>query len=302
MNKLKIALTGSLGNIGRPLSEQLVKDGHWVTIISSNPKKSEEISAVGATPAIGLLQDANFLASIFQGSDVVYTMAPPANYFDHNLDLLQYYKDLGNSFVDAVNKAGVKRVINLSSIGAHLKKGNGILEGTYHIEQSLNELPQEVAVTHIRPVEIYYNLFQYIGLIKSHEIMASNLAEDDLNAWVSLEDIANAVLEEIYAFPNERKVRYVVSEEITYKELASTLGLAIGKPDLKWVQITDDQLKENLITHRMQPKIAEKMTEMYSAIHTGLLYGHYSQNKPQKFGKVKLKDFAQEFAMAYQKA
>ncbi|MEO9872092.1 NAD(P)H-binding protein [Ekhidna sp.] len=159
MQKLNLVLTGSLGNIGKPLTEQLVKDGHSVTVISSNPERSTEISALGATPAIGNLQDTPFLASTFRGADVVYTMVPPANYFDHDLDLLGHFKELGNYFAEAIRQAGVKRVLNMSSIGAHLAKGNGILEGTYHVEQRLNKLPQDVDVTHIRPTEIYYNLF-----------------------------------------------------------------------------------------------------------------------------------------------
>ena len=270
-----------------------------MTVISSNPQRSEEISALGATPAIGTLQNTSFLAATFQGADVVYTMTPPANYFDHSLDLLQYYKELGNSFANAVSQAGVKRVINLSSIGAHLASGNGILEGTYHVEQSLNRLPEDVAVTHVRPVEIYYNLFQFIDLIRNQGIMAGNLAEGDLNAWVSLEDIASCVAEEINTASEGQTVRYVVSEEVTYRDLATTLGSAIGKPDLKWVQIPDEQLRESLINVGMQPKIAEKMTEMYAAIHSGLLYEDYKQNKPLTFGKVKLKDFAKDFAAAY---
>jgi nucleoside-diphosphate-sugar epimerase len=36
---MKIIVTGSWGNIGRPLTEILVKQGHAVTVVSSDPKK-----------------------------------------------------------------------------------------------------------------------------------------------------------------------------------------------------------------------------------------------------------------------
>lgn len=299
---MKITLAGSIGNIGRLLTEKLIAQGHTVTVISSNPGRSEEISMLGAIPAIGKLQDLDFLTSAFRGADLVYTIVPPANYFDQELDLFQYFIELGNSFAKASRKAEIKRIVNLSSIGAHLEKGNGILEGTYQVEASLDNLSEDIAVTHVRPVEIYYNLFQYVHMIKSQGVMASNLAEDDLNAWVSLEDIADSVVKEINTPQKGRNVLYVASEEITYKELASTLGSAIGKPELQWMQITDNQLQERLIEVGMQPKIAEKMTEMYAAIRSGLLYEHYNQNKPRTLGKVKLKDFAIDFATTYQKA
>lgn len=36
---MKIIITGSLGHISKPLTEELVQKGHAVTVISSNPEK-----------------------------------------------------------------------------------------------------------------------------------------------------------------------------------------------------------------------------------------------------------------------
>ena len=94
-------------------------------------------------------------------------------------------------------------------------------------------------------------------------------------------------------------MRYVASEELTYKELASILGSAIGKPELKWIMIPDDQLLKSLESAGMQPEIAKGMVEMYAAIHSGLLYEDYNLQRPKTFGQVKMKDFAKEFAAVY---
>ena len=64
---MKITLTGSIGYIGKPLTEKLIAQGHAVTVISSNLGRSKEILALGATPAIGKLQETDFLASTFKG-------------------------------------------------------------------------------------------------------------------------------------------------------------------------------------------------------------------------------------------
>jgi len=114
-NDMKIIITGSLGNISKPLTIELVKKGHSVTVVSSSPKKTKDIEALGAKAAIGSLEDLNFLADIFNGADAVYTMVPPNNYFDPNLDLLQYYIGLGNNYAKAIEKSGVKQVVNLST-------------------------------------------------------------------------------------------------------------------------------------------------------------------------------------------
>ncbi len=94
---MKVIVTGSLGNISKPLTKELVQKGHQVTVISSNNEKQKDIESLGATAAIGSLEDVNFLVSTFTGADAVYSMVPPNNYFDQNLDLLAYYGRLGNN-------------------------------------------------------------------------------------------------------------------------------------------------------------------------------------------------------------
>ncbi len=296
---MKITITGSLGHIGKPLTQELVQKGYTVTVITSNPEKQKDIEAIGAISAIGSLEDVDFITSSFAGADVVYCMVPPANYFDHSLDLLGYYRKLGNNYAKAIKQTGVKSVVNLSSIGGHLDKGNGILLGAHHVENILNELSSDVAITHIRPTEFYYNLLPQVHSAKNNGFIASNIGNEVVNSWVSPKDIASAIAEEITTPLSGRKVRYVASEELTYNELIGILGEAIGKPDLKWVTITDEQMLDGLIAVGMQPKIAAGLTEMYAAVNSGLLYEDYNLHKPIIMGKVKAKDFAKDFATGY---
>lgn len=298
---MKVTITGSLGHIAKPLAVGLLKEGHSVTVISSNSEKQKKIEEIGAISAIGSLEDVDFIASSFANADVVYCMVPPANYFDHSLDLLGYYQRLGNNYVQAIKRSGVKRVVNLSSIGAHLDKGNGILQGAHHVENSLNKLSDDVSITHIRPTEFYYNLLPQVHSAKNNGFIASNIGNEVVNSWVSPIDIAIAIAEEIASPFVGRKVRYVASEEITYNDLVSVLGKAIGNPELKWIAITDEQMKDGLISIGMKPQIAVGLTEMCAAINSGLLYEDYNLHKPSIMGKVKVADFANDFASAYNK-
>ena len=93
----------------------------------------------------------------------------------------------------------------------------------------------------------------------------------------------------------------MASEELTGHETASILGAAIGKPDLKWILITDEQTQSGLEAIGMNPQIAAGLVEMYGSLHSGLLTEDYYRNKPTVMGKVKLADFAKEFAEAYHK-
>lgn len=48
----------------------------------------------------------------------------------------------------------------------------------------------------------------------------------------------------------------------------------------------------------MNPSIAADLVEMYAGLHSGLLTEDYYHNQPT-LGKVKMTDFAKEFASVY---
>ena len=129
-------------------------------------------------------------------------------------------------------------------------------------------------------------------------IIAANYGEGDIIPWVSPIDIAAAIAEELTTPFTGRKVRYVASEELTCNQTAAILGAAIGKPDLKWIIITNQQMQSGLIAAGMHPGIAAGMVEMYGSLHNGVLAADYYRNKPE-MGKVKLTDFSKEFAAAF---
>jgi uncharacterized protein YbjT (DUF2867 family) len=295
---MKIVLTGSLGHISKPLAQELLQKGHTVTVISSNREKQKEIEALGAKAAIGSIENAAFLTSAFTGADVVYTMIPPSNFFDPNFDIMAHCRRLGNNFAQAIRLSGVKQVVHLSSIGAHTDKGNGILAFHHEVEEILKQLPQDVSIKFMRPVGFYYNMMAFIPAIKAQGAIVSNYGGDKKEPWVSPLDIAAAIAEEMEKPFAGRTIRYIASEELSPNEVTGILGEAIGKPDLKWVVIPDEQVLQNMLSIGMNPGVAKGMVEMNAGRRTGVLDEDYHRHKPQ-LGKVKLKDYAKEFAVAY---
>ena len=118
--------------------------------------------------------------------------------------------------------------------------------------------------------------------------------------WVSPIDIAAAVAEELTARQQvSRKVRYVASEELSCNQIAGILGAAIGKPYLKWGTITDKQMLDALIKMKLPAGLANDIVEMNASQRNGgILFEDYYKNKPA-LGKVKMSDFAKEFANVY---
>jgi len=298
LEQMKIIITGSLGNISKPLAATLVEKGHLVTVITSSTERTKEIEKLGAKAAIGSVEDLSFLTQTFTEADAVYCMIPRANYFDSNLDLDAFTRKIGNTYAQAIKQSGVKRVVFLSSIGAHLEKNSGIIMRYNEIEAVLKQL-SDVSITFMRPTSFYYNLLAYIPMIKNQGAISVNYGGDELIPWVSPNDIAEAIAEEITNPLDGKKIRYVASEELNGQETARILGEAIGKPDLKWQLISDEEVLNGLVSVGMQPKIAAGLVEMYAGLYSGLLSEDYNKNKPAVLGKTKLADYAKEFAAIY---
>lgn len=291
---MNIIVTGSLGHISKPLTQSLLGSGHSVTVITSNPEKQQVIEALGAVAAVGSVEDIPFLVKTLAQADAVYCMTPP-NFSAP--DQLEYYEMIARNYAEAIRQSGVKRVIHLSSYGAHLPAGTGFITGSHRAENIFNSLPG-INVTHIRPGYFYYNLLGFIPMIRNAGFIGSVYGDDDKLAMVSPLDIAEAVAQEIVQADSSSTFRYVVSDDRTCREVAATLGKAIGKPDLEWQVLPAGQVKQALLAAGISNNAAENLLELGQAIHSGILREDYEKQVPAP-GKIKLEDFAHEFASIY---
>ncbi|SDS53064.1 Uncharacterized conserved protein YbjT, contains NAD(P)-binding and DUF2867 domains [Mucilaginibacter mallensis] len=302
---MKIIVTGSLGNISQPLTEILVKQGHAVTVVSSDPKKEVAIENLGAIPAIGSISDVKFLTNTFKDADAVYAMIPLS--FTEP-DLSVYLRRMAQNYAQALKEAKTKRIVLMSGWAADLVKGE-------NVEHLFDEL--DASITIMRPGSFYTNFYQSIDLIKGKGfigkfltlrysglwalltgktgLLMGNYGGDDRIVFVSPKDIADAVAEELLLLPEGKTIRYVGSEEMTCNEAAKIIGSAVGKPWLKWVLLSDKEMLQGLKMAKLPEKLAETLVEMQAVMHSGKTLENFHRSQP-KMGKVKLADFAKEFA------
>lgn len=305
---MKIIVTGSLGNISKPLTQILTAGGHAVTVISSDATKQRDIEALGAKAAIGSLKDAAFLTSAFTGADAVYAMIP-MSFSEANHQA--YMRGIAANYVQAIGQAGVKRLVVLSGWAADLVSAE-------NVEDSFAALT-DVSITILRPGSFYTNFYFSMDMIRGKGLtgkllalryqglwalltgktglLMGNFGGEDRIVFVSPKDIAAAAAEELLA-NTPGTIRYLGSEEMTCNEAARIIGSAIGKPWLKWVLISDKQMLRGLKMAKMPQQLAEDMVTMQAAMHSGKTLENFHRNNP-RMGKTPLAEFAREFAAVY---
>ena len=293
---MKYVITGSIGHISKPIVLKLIAAGHSLTVVTSSTDKKKEIEALGAKAAVGSIEDLNFLKTTFAEADAVYLMIPPKWTVTN---WLEYQKSVADNYAEAIKADNIKNVVLLSSVGAHMRKGAGPVDGTAYLEEKLLEL-KEVNSIFLRPSYFYYNLFSMIPMIKHAGIMGSAQGPDHKLVLAHTSDIAEAAAEELLNLKFKgQSVRYIASDEHTWSEITKALGNAINKPALPYVEFTDEQSLQGMLQAGLSATIAEGYLAMGKALRDGDMQADYWKNKPAKLGKVKLEDFAKEFAAVY---
>lgn len=294
---MKYILTGSVGNITKPLATKLIAAGHEVTIISSNESRKAEIEKLGAKAAIGNVLDKAFLSNTFSGADAVYLMVPPTFTVT---DWLGFQKEVSDNFAAAVKQSGVKNIVQLSSIGAHMGKDAGPIDGLAYLEKQLAAI-DGINVVKLRPSYFYTNFYTLIDMVKHAGILGSNLGSADFSLVLTHpKDIADAAAKHLLALDFKgQNVQYVSSDIRSFAEIAKALGIAIGKPELPWIAFSDEDTFNGMTQSGLPEVFAKGYVQMGKSVREGLIQEDYFNRNEHPQGKVKLEEFAEEFAHAY---
>lgn len=293
---MNYVITGAAGHISYALTQNLLKAGHTVTVAGRQEKNLQPLVDKGAKAAVGSVEDVSFLKKLFTGADAIYSMVPP-NFGAP--DMKGFIEEIGENYAEAIKASGVKYVVNLSSTGAHMPTGCGPVSAIHRVEQSLNAL-SGVNILHLRPSYFYQNLLANIALIKHAGIIGNNFSIANGKFPITdPSDIATVATEALLNLDFKgTSHRYIASDETGTDDIAASLGKAIGKPDLQWVKFTDEQALTGMLQAGLSQTVSENYVEMGQAMDSGRMFEEYWK-QPVKLGKVKLDDFATEFAAAY---
>src|SRR6185503_14638837 len=216
-------------------------DGHKVRVIGRSAERLDPLTAEGAEPFVCAITDASTLAKAFSGARAVYAMIPPNMTSE---DFRDDQKRASDAIAQAIEEAEVKYAVTLSSIGADKVEGTGPVAGLHYFEQTVNRIP-ELNVLHLRPTYFMENTLAQIGIIQTMGITAGPLRADLMLPMIATRDIGAAAAEALVrlAFNGQQTRELLGERDLSYSEVATIIGNAIGKPDLKYVQLPDEQLR-----------------------------------------------------------
>lgn len=291
-----IVVTGATGHVGGKIAHKLLDAGQKVRVISRHADKMEPLVDKGAEAATGSLDNAKFLTTAFEGASVVFAIIPSDI---HAADIRAHQNKIGESIATSIQHAGVKHVVNLSSVGAHLPEHAGIVQGLYDQELRLNHLTG-VNVLHLRPSYFMENLYMQIDFIKKMGIVGSAIRSDVKFPIVATEDIAETSVPFLTKLHfTGHQIRYLLGpRDVTFEEITRTLAGAVGKEGINYVQFPYDEAIKGMMQYGVSESVANAMVEFQKGINDGPVLADYKRT-PESTTKTSLEDFAREFAAAF---
>jgi uncharacterized protein YbjT (DUF2867 family) len=292
-------IIGATGNTGKPAALGLLEKGHTVRIVSRDAQKAQDLIHKGAHHFPISVTDVTGLKKTMAGANAAYVVIPndlqAANVTAHQIAV-------ADSVAKAIEGSGITHVVTLSSVGAHLKQGAGVVQGLQRMEEILNAL-QEVNVLHLRAAYFMENTLSMAGMAKHMGIIGSPVKTSLHFPVVATRDIAATALRHLLALDFTGKSHeYVLGpRDYSYPELAAIFGKAIGKSDLPYVQFPYDDARKAMIQMGLGENYVDQLLELTKAMNEGKATEDITRTSANTT-PTRAEDFAPVFAAAYAKA
>ena len=294
-------ITGATGNTGYVAAQKLLDAGKPVRVVSRKAENVQHFVRQGAEQAIGDLADPAFVQDAFQDATAVYAVIPPKHDAE---DFRAYQNQIGENLAKGLEANRVRYAVVLSSFGAHLPEGSGVVNGLYDFEQRLQTIP-ELNVLSLRAGFFFQNFYATLPLIQNQNILGGfPIAPNVKLPMIHTTDIGEVASKALEAldFSGFTVKELAGAKDYSMQEAAGIIGEALGKPDLPYVAFDYEDAKQGMMQMGMSESLAAGYVTFSQAVNDGRLYEQYQRTLDNTTTRT-LEAFAREdLALASQEA
>lgn len=260
-------VTGATGNTGRVVASHLLDQKKTVRVIGRSKERLQSLVDRGAEAFVADLSDQAALTKAFTGAEGVYAMIPPSA---TSQDFRGDQRRASDAIAGALERAGVKHAVSLSSVGADKQAGTGPVAELHEFEEILNRIAG-LNVVHLRAGYFMENTLGQVGAIGAMGKTAGPLSGDLKLPMIATSDIGSAAAELLKAldFSGKQTRELLGQRDLSMDEATTIIGKAIEKPDLKYVQLPGEQMQPAFVQMGMSPNVAGLILEMAAALNSG---------------------------------
>ncbi|WP_250002448.1 NAD(P)H-binding protein [Actinoplanes sp. M2I2] len=257
---MTIVVTTPTGHVGSRVVQVLVQAGVRPRVLVRDPSRLPADLLPLVDVARGDLRDADFVAGAVEGAETLLWVTPEA--FDVP-DPLAEMVAMGENAAGAVRAAGVRRVLQISSVGAELRRGAGLIDGLARNEEQLASAGADLLT--LRCGYYFTNLFGLLDGLREG-VLTTTAPPSRRMPWVDPRDVGEVAAARLLAGWSGSSVQAVHGPaDLSWDEAAEILSAVLGTP-VSAVRITDDQLRDALIGAGLSEAAASGIAGMTSGI------------------------------------
>jgi uncharacterized protein YbjT (DUF2867 family) len=286
-------ILGASGHTGSIIANSLLLKGAKVRVTGRDAGRLERFVRKGAEAFTANVSDAAALTKAFSGADAAYLMLPPVTSREDQ-------ERQSDAIAKAVKESGLRYAVHLSSYGAHVPEGTGPVAGLHASEQKLNAI-SGLNVLHLRAALFMENLLAAIGMIHGMGIVGNALLPDLKLPMIATRDVGDYAAKRLLDLDfSGKQTRELLGErDLSMTEATAVIARGIGKPDLRYQQLSYDRAQQALTQLGVPPKTAALYVELYKAINAGVLAAQEPRS-PENSTPTSFEEFVQDvFAAAY---
>lgn len=271
-------VVGTTGAVGKVVADLLSRQGHHVRPISRRSGIS--------------FDDRAAMAEAFHGADGAFLMIP----FDRQaLDLHRREEAMAATLAGAVEKAALRRVVLLSGTSVRLGANGGSGTGAAIAERHLDglDIPERVYLRGGFFMENHLD-FGFVDQAAAGSY-ATPFRPDFATPMIAAADIgriaADALTESAFTQPRVREL--LGAEDYTMTQATLILGTAIGRPNLRYVQIPFEQARRDMLKAGMSASFIDAVLETARTFNDGIPWAGEARS-PRNTTPTTLTDFADQ--------
>ncbi|TPI72375.1 NmrA family NAD(P)-binding protein [Mesorhizobium sp. B2-8-9] len=250
--KRTMVVVGATSEVGAEVSARLTGAGHEVR---------------GIARSLGVaLEDQAALDAAFSGADSAYVMIP----FDVTAPDLHHFEDeVGARLASSIAKAGLRRIVLLSGLNAHLRMGTSL--GAALMEKRLAALGLEELV-YLRASFFMENFIKGMGFVEqaASGVFASPFRGDLPMPLIAAKDVGEraAALLNAEHFPIQRVVELHGGGSYTFEQATEILGRAIGK-EVAYHEVPLADARAGMVANGISASFADALGETAASFNRG---------------------------------
>lgn len=257
-------IVGASGQVGSAIVKEL---NHKNLPVRAVIRNAERLPEKGLDMRIADLFSSDQLIDAFDGGTTVFLLTPENPMSN---DIIGETKQITDNYRKAIQMTGIRKIVGLSFVGAHIKGNTGNILMSEILEQTFDDL--DVEKIFIRPSYYYSNWLGYLDTIEQFSVLPTFFPKDlkiDMNSPIDVAKFVADVIIRSTSSEDKKIFELVGPQKYSSFEVAENFSHLLSK-NIETQPVPKKKWHETLISVGFTKNTSSNLSDMTEAVIEGI--------------------------------